>query len=58
MKLIKYRIVKDQHAGYECQKWRLWFPFWVQMGYVNTHSSLERAKEYIENDGCEIVWKS
>ena len=57
MKLRKYRIVQDSYAGYECQVWRIWFPFWVQMNLTNTHSTLERAINYIENPK-KIVWKS
>ena len=48
MKTRKYRIVRDNYAGYECQIWRIWWPFWVQMGSSNTHGTLERAEEYIE----------
>jgi len=49
-KIIKYRIVTDSFAGYECQKWRLWFPIWTQMGFCNTHSTLERAVKYINTN--------
>lgn len=48
MKIKRYRIVKDGYCGYECQVWRLWFPFWVQMGFCNTHVSVEDAEAYIE----------
>ena len=57
MKLRKYRIVRDIYSGYECQVWRLWFPFWVQMNFTNTHSSLEGAINYIENNK-RVVWES
>jgi len=43
----KYRIVSDRYLGYECQIWRWYWPFWVQMGFTNTHSSIEDAKRYI-----------
>ena len=56
MKFKKYRIVRDVYAGYECQVWRIWFPFWVQVGGINTFHSLERAKEFLENG--TVVWKS
>ena len=51
---IKYRVVRDNYAGYEVQSWRWWFPFWVMChgfdGYItNTHISLEKAKEFITN---------
>ena len=49
MKVIRYRIVKDSYRGYECQKWRLWWPFWIQMGFVNTHETEEQAIEYIKS---------
>jgi hypothetical protein len=44
----KYRIVSDRYLGYECQIWRWYWPFWVQMGFTNTHSSIEDAKRYID----------
>jgi hypothetical protein len=51
----KYRVVTDQHLGFECQK-RLWYwPFWFQMNYSNTHPTVERAKEYIKNDKVVVV---
>lgn len=45
--MTRYRIVRDNYAGYEVQSWRWWFPFWVQ-GTTNTHRTVERAKQYIE----------
>jgi hypothetical protein len=53
MKLIRHRIVKDIYSGYECQVWRIWFPFWVQMNFVNTHSTIENAKTFIKDK----IWK-
>jgi len=53
----KYRIVTDKFAGYECQIWRLWWPFWVQMNWTNTNSLIEKAKEYIRNKkNGAVVW--
>ena len=46
MKLKKYRIVTSRYTGYECQKWRLWFPFWIQIG--NTYSTIDGAKQFIK----------
>jgi len=62
MKLTKYRIVRDSYAGYEVQKWRVWFPFWLQCfsGRVicNTHSSIEDAKQFIEwHKKNKVVWE-
>ena len=57
MKLKRFRIVGDSFAGYECQIWRLWWPFWTQMDWVNTHGSIERAKKYIENHK-KVYWQS
>jgi|LakMenEpi03Aug12_release.lakeMendotaPanAssembly.Ray.scaffolds.fasta_scaffold867282_1 hypothetical protein len=58
IKFKKYRIVKDNCNGYECQVWRLWFPFWVEMNFSNTHTSIEKAKCFIENNSNTVVWKS
>jgi hypothetical protein len=62
MKLTKYRIVRDVYAGYEVQKWRIWFPFWMQCGsrgtLINTHMSVEKAKEFIEwHKKNNVVWE-
>lgn len=59
---MKYRIVRDNYAGYEVQVWRWWFPFYIQCGDVdgicNTHMSLESAKEFIKKRRSKkVVWK-
>lgn len=51
----KYRVVADCYNGFECQKKRWWFPFWTQMNLTNSHSSMEAAKAYIENDGKALA---
>ena len=56
-KYKKYRIVRDNFAGYEAQVWTIWWPFWCQLGFTNTHRTVEAAKEYIFKRR-EIVWKS
>jgi len=48
MKLVKYRIVRDCWLGYEVQVWKLWFPFWVQLDFSNTFSSIEKAEAYVK----------
>ena len=53
----KYRIVRDLYAGYECQVWYVYWPFWVQMNFSNTHRSIEEAKQYIKNHE-KVVWVS
>jgi hypothetical protein len=63
IKSRKYRIVKDGFAGYEAQVWRWWFPFWTQIGFTNTHSTIEGAIEYIERWKPKriktiVVWRS
>ncbi len=54
IKIIRYRIVKDRYNGFECQIWRIWFPFWLEMGWVNTHSTLEEAIDYITSTGVVL----
>lgn len=55
MKLFtrKYRIVSDKFSGLECQQWRSWFPFWLQMskaGYsTNTFGNLDEATKFIRS---------
>ena len=55
IKVVRYRIVRDNYLGYECQIWRLWFPFWCQMNFTNTHNTIERAIAFIENNGSVVV---
>ncbi len=57
MKIKKFRIVSDSYSGYECQIWRIWWPFWVQMGFTNTHRTLEEAKKFIANYK-KVYWQS
>lgn len=54
-KFRKYRIVSDQFAGYEVQIWRIWWPFWIELGFVNTHFSIESAREYARKRQRTIV---
>ncbi len=45
---IYYRIVRDRYCGYEVQSWRWMWPFWVQAGGTNTHTTIEAARRYAE----------
>jgi len=40
----KYRIVRDCFAGYEAQVKSWWWPFWREIDFVNTHSTMESAE--------------
>ncbi len=42
----RYRIYPDQWAGYEVRVWRIWWPFWVLMGFANTFETAEKAEAY------------
>lgn len=46
----KYRVVRDQFAGYELQILRWYFPFWREVGdfknQVNTFANIEGAIEF------------
>ena len=44
----KYRIVKDRWNGFEAQQKLWWWPFWEQIGFTNTHTSIKDARNYIE----------
>ena len=61
IKLTRYRIIRDGYCGYEVQKWRWWFPIWVECwgwcGPANTHTSIEKAQQYIElHKNNNVVW--
>lgn len=54
----EYRIVRDCFLGYEVQVRRWWFPIWVQAGFANTHSSIEKARAFaraLENECVEYL---
>lgn len=44
--MAEYRIVRDRFSEYEVQIRRWWWPFWVQAGIRNSHSSVERAEDF------------
>jgi hypothetical protein len=51
----QYRIVTDNFGGFEVQKKRWYFPFWLQIRSeegmcINTNISVEKAEELIEMD--------
>tara|TARA_R110001592_G_scaffold198471_1_gene446709 strand:- start:271 stop:456 length:186 start_codon:yes stop_codon:yes gene_type:complete len=49
MKFIKYRVVTDEHCGFQIQVWRLWLPFWLEQGFLgNTHHTKELAIKQVE----------
>jgi hypothetical protein len=43
-----YRIVRDRYCGFEVQQRRWWWPVWTMCGFTNTHSSVERAEQWLE----------
>ena len=51
----KYRIVRDNYAGYEVQERRWWLPFWRQAGFCNTHFTIDSAVEYIKGKSNCVV---
>jgi hypothetical protein len=53
--MAEYRIVRDNFCGYEVQVRRWWWPFWIQAGFANTHSSVERAEAWAESHARKTV---
>lgn len=54
----KYRIVTDLYGGYEVQ-FKVWYlPFWRQLNFSNTHSSIADAEKYINEDIRISTFKS
>lgn len=43
---MKFRIVTDKCQGFEVQHKYLFWPFWIQTDFVNTHSSVEGAEAF------------
>lgn len=50
----KYRIVTDTYSGYSAEVWRLWWPFWVEIG-CKTFPTEERAEAYIRKSIKKVV---
>ena len=51
----RYRIVKDGYCGYEAQYKKWWMPFYCQIGYVNTSSTIEKARQIIDRHRKPLV---
>ena len=52
----KYRVVTDTYLGYEAQQWKWYFPFWVQVYYCNTGSTIEYSLKLIDDCiGSKII---
>lgn len=53
----RYRIVTDKFCGYEAQFRWWWMPFYMEMGFTNTHTTVERARSFIASyrGGREVV---
>lgn len=51
----EYRIVRDNYCGYEVQKRVWWSPFWWQVGFCNTHLSIEKAEAFAAADAQPTV---
>ena len=51
MKIKRYRVVRHTDRfdyPYSAQRWSLFFPFWVEIDFVNSHKSKKAAKKYIK----------
>jgi hypothetical protein len=51
----RYRVVRDRYLGYEVQFRHWWMPFYIQ-GEVNTHTSLDKAINYIQLKKKSVVY--
>ena len=51
----RYRIVTDRYCGYEAQFRPWWCPVWLQIGFSNTHSSVEAARRFIDGSKGTVV---
>ena len=53
--MARYRIVRDNFAGYEVQIWRWWWPFWSEANFCNTHPSVEAAERWATAYAAPVV---
>lgn len=53
--MARYRIVRDRYLGFEVQKKVWWWPLWVQVGFANTHATVENARLFAECDANPVV---
>jgi hypothetical protein len=55
----RYRVVRDYYSGYETQIFRFWWPFWVQVGGTNTHSTAAKAEAFARQHAMNskvVLW--
>ena len=45
----RYRIVKDDHLGFEAQFRYWWMPLYNELDWSNTHHSVDSAERMINN---------
>jgi len=50
----KYRIIADTYAGYEVQVRKWYSPFYFQIGFTNTHITIEKATEFAKQHANKI----
>lgn len=52
----RYRIIRESSLWYEPQHRWWWMPFYIQIGFANSHLSVESAEEFIEyHRGNKVV---
>ena len=54
----KYRIVRDGYLGYEAQYRKWWMPFYCQIDFCNTRSTIEESKQLINRHRKPIVYET
>jgi hypothetical protein len=52
----RYRIVTDRYLGYQVQVKHWWWPLWY-MPAINTHMTIEEAKQLVDRLKAEDCWK-
>ena len=50
----QFRIVTDQFLGYEVQVKFWYWPFWQEVGFANTHTSIKCADKFIKK--TKLKW--
>lgn len=43
--LNHYRVVTDRYCGYTAEVWRPLWPFWCEIGFCNTSTSIAKAED-------------
>lgn len=52
----KFRIIPDNYNGFECQVKVWWNPYWMEVNFSNSNSSIKEAETFQRLYGESFAW--